>query len=272
MNWKTCLSTEFNIKRLMTSLIIIPILVYVGIGVFAYFYADKIIFQPQSLPFKDDESIIKLTTPNGENISAKFFKNERAEWTILFSHGNAEDIFSSTPFFEELSQTGFNVLAYDYRGYGTSEGKPSEKNAYEDIETAYNYLINEQRISPEKIIIHGRSLGGAVSVDLASRKTCGGLIVESSFVTAFRVLTKVSIYPFDKFENIKKIDLVKCPILFIHGKRDSLIPFWHSEKLFESANEPKTFYAVENADHNDVAYKAQEVYFLKIKEFSSVLK
>jgi fermentation-respiration switch protein FrsA (DUF1100 family) len=256
----------------MTSLIIIPILVYVGLGVFAYFYADKLIFQPQHFPFKDDESIIKLTTPNGEKISAKFFKNERAKFTILFSHGNAEDIFSSTPFFEELSHAGFNVLAYDYRGYGTSDGKPSEKNTYEDIETAYNYLVNEQKISPEKIIIHGRSLGSAVSIDLASRKICGGLIVESSFVTAFRVLTKVSIYPFDEFENLKKISLVKCPTLFIHGKKDSLIPFWHSEKLFETANEPKTFYSVENAGHNDVASKGGKNYYEAIQKFSATIK
>lgn len=256
----------------MLSAFIILFTLYILIGVFAYFRADEMIFQPQKLNFKDDASIIKLNTPTDEKISAKFFKNEKADFTILFSHGNAEDIFTSTPFFQELSKAGFNVLAYDYRGYGTSDGKPSEKNAYEDIETAYNYLINEQKIAPEKIIIHGRSLGGAVSIDLAARKKCGALIVESSFVSAFRVMTRIPIFPFDKFESIHKIGSVKCPALFIHGTNDSLIPFRHGEKLFMAANEPKTFYAVENAGHNDVIEVAGKNYFEEIQKFASSLQ
>lgn len=259
-------------KYLMISFFLVLVVPYLLLGIFAYFRADSIIFQPQQLPFKDAASIIKLSTLNGEKISAKFFKNEKAKFTILFSHGNAEDIFTSTPFFQELSEAGFNVLAYDYRGYGMSEGTPSEKNSYEDIETAYNYLVNEKQISPEKIIIHGRSLGGAVSVDLASRKKCGGLIVESSFVSAFRVMTGISIFPFDKFESIHKIGNVKCPILFIHGKNDSLISFWHGEKLFAAANEPKTFYAVENADHNDVSQIAGKNYFETIQKFAASIQ
>lgn len=255
----------------MFSALIIIFIFYLLVGVFAYFQSDSIIFQPQKLNFKDDFSIIKLTTPNAKKISAKFFKNEKADYTILYSHGNAEDIFTSTPFFEDLSEAGFNVLAYDYRGYGTSEGASSEKNSYEDIETAYNYLVNEQKISPDKIIIHGRSLGGAVSIDLASKKKCGGLIVESSFVSAFRVMTKIQLYPFDKFESIHKISNVKCPILIIHGTKDTLIPFWHSEKLLEKANEPKTFYVVENAGHNDLVYVAGNRYFEEIKQFSNSL-
>lgn len=250
---------------------IILLILYILVGAFAYFRADSIIFQPQSIDFKDKSYIHKFATPNGEKISAKFFKNETAQFTILFSQGNAEDILTSTPFFEELSKLGFNVLAYDYRGYGISEGKPSEKNSYEDIETAYNYLVNEKQIPPEKIIIFGRSLGGAISIDLASRKKCGGLIVESSFVSAFRVMTKVQLYPFDKFESINKIKQINCPILFIHGTKDSVIPTWHSEKLFEKANEPKTLYLVENANHNDVSLIGGENYFEAIKGFSGTL-
>ncbi len=259
-------------KYLMISAFLIIVVPYILIGFYAYFRAESMIFRPHQITFKDDFSTIKLTTPTGDKISAKFFKNEKAEFTILYSHGNAEDIFTSTPFFEKLSNNGFNVLAYDYRGYGTSEGTPSEKNSYEDIKTAYNYLVNEQKIAPEQIIIHGRSLGGAISIDLASRKKCGGLIVESPFVSAFRVMTGISVYPFDKFESINKIGEVKCPILFIHGTNDTLIAFWHGQKLFEAANEPKTFYAVENAGHNDLVEVAGKEYFEQIKRFSTTLK
>ncbi len=259
----------------MSSLILIPLFVYLGLGILAYFFADRLIFQPQPTPIPKPylyrEKTLKLTTPNGEKISALFFKNPNADFTILFSHGNAEDIFVSDWFFEDLSGAGFNVFAYDYRGYGTSEGKPTETNAYEDAETAYDYLTNELKIPPEKIMLHGRSLGAAVSIDLASRKNCGGLIAESPFVSAFRVLTSYKLYPFDKFENLYKIEKVKCPVLFIHGKKDEVIPFWHSEVLYSKANEPKYFYAIDEANHNDVSLIAGKNYLQRIKDFADNL-
>jgi fermentation-respiration switch protein FrsA (DUF1100 family) len=240
------------------------------LGIIAYFLADKLIFQPQPA-FYNEDSTLKLTTPNGEKISAKFFQNQNAEYTILFSHGNAEDIFGSTPFFEKLRDAGFNVLAYDYRGYGTSEGLPTEQNSYEDAETAFNYLINELKIAPEKIIIHGRSLGAAVSIDLVYRKKCGGLIVESAFVSAFRVLTRYSIFPFDKFQNLDKIKQVKCPVLFIHGKNDEIIPFRHGEMLFAAANEPKHSLWIDGANHNNVSSVGGQSYLQAIRDFAANL-
>ena len=148
----------------MIHVALIPLYLYIGLGIFAYFFADRLIFQPQHHSYSDNNSITKLTTPSGEKIASKFFKNPSAEYAILFSHGNAEDIFTSENFTQKLSDAGFNVFAYDYRGYGLSEGKPSEKNSYEDAETAYNYLTNELKNAPEKIIIFGRSLGGAVAM------------------------------------------------------------------------------------------------------------
>jgi abhydrolase domain-containing protein 17 len=271
-DWRKILFGEFSVKRLLSSLITIPVALYIGFGIYAYFFSDGVIFQPQPSSFRDDNSVLKLTTPNGEKITAKFFKNINAEYTILYSHGNAENISELSPFFEELSNEDFNVLAYEYRGYGISDGKPSEQNAYEDAETAYNYLVNEQKISPEKIIIFGHSLGGAVAIDLASRKKCGGLIAESTFVTAFRVLTQISIYPFDKFQSIRKIKNVKCPVLVIHGKRDGVIPFWHGEKLFETANEPKFSYWIDEAGHSDISVVGDKNYFATIKTFSGKLE
>lgn len=266
------MKTDFSWKRFVSSLILIPIIVYLVFGAAAYFWlADKLIFQPQPYLLKENDSILKLETPNGETISARFYKNPNAEYTILFSHGNAEDIFTGDEFYEELSSAGFNVFAYDYRGYGLSEGKPSEQNSYEDAEIAHNYLTNNLKIPPEKIIIHGRSLGAAVSIDLASQQKCGGLISESSFVTAFRVLTRYPIYPFDKFQNLYKIEKVNCPVLFIHGKRDEIIPFWHSEILFSKANEPKFFYAINEANHNDVFLIAGKNYLQRIKDFADSL-
>lgn len=255
----------------MWSLVLIPLFVYLGLGLIAYFFADKLIFQPQPAFFSDKDSIIKLKTPNGEEIAAKFFGNPNAEYTILFSHGNAEDIFGSTPFFEKLRDAGFNVLAYDYRGYGASEGFPSEQNSYEDAEAAYNYLTENLKIAPEKIIVYGRSLGAAVSIDLASRRKCGGLIAESAFVSAFRVMTRFPIFPFDKFQNLEKIKNVHCPTLFIHGKRDEIIPFWHGTMLFAAANEPKYSLWLDEASHNNVFAVNREAYLQAIRDFAANL-
>jgi alpha-beta hydrolase superfamily lysophospholipase len=269
--FKKILYGGFSFKQVMLYFLIIPVLLYFGLMLFAFFFAEKLIFQPQAAFYKDDDSIIKLQTESNEKISAKYFSNSKAEYTILFSHGNAEDIGTAEYFLEQLKDAGFSVFIYDYRGYGTSEGSPSEQNSYQDIETAYNYLIKELKTPPEKIIVHGRSLGGAVSIDLASKKKCGGLIVESSFVSAFRVMTKYQIFPFDKFQNIDKIKKVQCPVLFIHGKEDSLIPIWHGEKLFAEANEPKYSLWITEANHNDVFAISKDEYLRAIQNFSAKL-
>lgn len=264
-------SGNFRLKRFLRLILPVVIGFYLINMLLAFSFADKLIFQPQPSSYRDNSEIIKLTTANGDKISAGFFRNSAAEHTILFSHGNAEDLGTATLFLEELRNAGFAVFAYDYRGYGTSEGKPSEENAYQDAQTAYRYVTEELKIPPEKIIVHGRSLGGAVAVDLAAREKCGGLIVESSFVSAFRVVTKYPIFPFDKFQSLKKISRVKCPVLFIHGRRDSLIPFWHAEQLIAAANEPKFSLWIDEAGHNNIYSVGKKAYLEKIRDFAANL-
>lgn len=113
----------------------------------------------------------------------------------------------------------------------------------------------------------GRSLGGALAIDLAARKPLGGLIVESSFVSAYRVVTRFSIYPFDKFKSLAKIGSARCPVLVIHGTKDEVISFWHGEKLFAAANQPKQSYWVEGAGHNDLMDVAGSGYGEAMKRF-----
>ena len=262
---------EFSLTRLMTSLLLIPLFVYLGLLVFARFYADKVIFQPQFSSYRDNENILKLQTSDSEKISARFYENPDAAHTILFSHGNAEDIGDTDFFMREFQKNGFAVLAYDYRGYGTSEGTPSEEKVYRDADAAYDYLTREKKIAPEKIILYGRSLGGAAAIDLASRKKVGSLIAESAFVSAFRVLTKIRLTPFDKFPNLEKIKNVTCPVLIIHGRRDRTIPFWHGEKLFAEANEPKFSFWLDEAGHNNVFAVGGKAYFQSIRNFTGNL-
>jgi fermentation-respiration switch protein FrsA (DUF1100 family) len=259
-------------RRVIRSLILIPLAVCFGLLIIAMFFPDRVIFQPQRSSYRDTADIIKIKTIDGESISAKFYQNPDAKHTILFSHGNAEDIGINESFALRLRDSGFNILAYDFRGYGTSDGSPSEENAYADIDAAYEYLISEKGIAANNIILHGRSLGGAVAVDLASRRKVAGLIIESTFTTALRVITRYPILPFDKFKSIDKIGSVRFPVLIIHGTNDRSIPIFHGERLFEAANEPKTKLWVEGAGHNDLFYTDQQRYLNQLAEFAESLQ
>ncbi len=254
---------EFSLKRMIRS----AIFIYACFCIWAYFYTDRMIFLPQPSTYEDTQDILKLTTANGVSISAIYLPNPQAKYTILYSHGNAEDLGDGLPLLKELRDIGFSVFAYDYQGYGTSQGTPSERNAYKDIDAAYNYLTQELNIPPNRIIAYGFSVGGGPSVDLAARKPLAGLIVENTFISAFRVVTHIPIVPFDKFDNINKIKNVRCPVLVIHATADQVIPFYHGQKLFAAANEPKQFLSIEGAGHNNLRLVAGERYVQALREF-----
>ncbi len=258
---------EFSWQRLIRSIIF----VYLAIGVWGYFFSNSLIFQPQPATYSDNSEILKLKSANGMLISAVYLPNERAKYTILYSHGNAEDLGDILPGIQEIQAMGFAVFSYDYQGYGTSEGQPTVERSYQDIDAAYYYLTQTLGIPPNQIIIYGRSVGGGPSVDLAAREPVAGLILESTFVSAFRALTHVPLYPFDKFENLTKIKQVNCPVLVIHGTEDEVVHFWHGQALFAAAQEPKLSLWVEGAGHNDVIWVAGDRYSAALREFVKLL-
>ena len=258
---------EFSFWRLVRSILFL----YISIGVWAYFCSDALIFQPQRASYRDYRQIIKLIKSDRPTISALYLANPKAQYTILYSHGNAEDLGDILPNLQAIRAIGFSVFTYDYRGYGTSQGQPTVKGVYEDIDTAYAYLTQTLLVPPSRIIIYGRSVGGGPSVDLARRKPVAGLVLESTFVSAFRVVTHISLYPFDKFPNLNKIKQVNCPLLIIHGTDDEVIPFWHGQELFAVAEQPKRFLQVEGARHNDVLWVAGEQYAEVLHEFVSLI-
>jgi abhydrolase domain-containing protein 17 len=265
---KRLLIGDLSFKRLFRSMIAIPIIIYLVLLLFGLFFAEKLIFQPRPSSYRDNQEILKLNTEDGVEISAIYLPNPNAIYTILYSHGNAEDMGDILPELREIRESGFSIFTYDYHGYGTSQGIPSEGNTYKDIDAAYEYLTVKLGISPSHIISFGHSVGGGPAVDLAYRRPLAGLILENTFTTAFRVLTRIPILPFDKFRNIEKIKKVKCPILIVHGKEDQIIPVWHGEKLYESANEPKQMRIIEEAGHNNIMMVGGKPYKEAIKEFS----
>ncbi|MEW6131155.1 MAG: alpha/beta hydrolase [Acidobacteriota bacterium] len=265
-NFERLLIGEFSWKRLIRSMLLIPLLVYVGLLLLAWFYSDSIIFQPPKPGYQDSPEILKLQTRNGTRIAAIFLAHEKAEYTVLYSHGNAEDLGGMRPILEAIRRLGVNVCAYDYPGYGLSDGVASEASTYEAIDAVYDYLINEKQIPASRLISYGHSVGCGVAIDLASRREVAALIAESAFTTAFRVLTRIPLLPFDKFRNLGKLARVQCPVLLVHGKADDIIAFSHSEKLFAAANEPRRLILIDQAGHNDIVIFALNRYPAALRE------
>lgn len=243
--------------------------------------SDRLIFQPQSSSYTDESLSASVTREGGrfmhimsggQRITAVYLPNPDAKYTLLFSHGNAEDLGDALSFLVMFRQAGFSVFAYDYRGYGTSTGRPSEKGVYEDTASAYRYLTETLHVSPDRVIAIGRSVGSAPAIHLAATNKVAGLIAEAPFTTAFRVLTRVPLLPWDKFNNLRDIKKVRAPVLIIHGRSDEVIPFWHGERVFGAANEPKQFVVVDGAHHNDVIFIAGKQYFDSLRRFAASLK
>ncbi|MGF1524082.1 MAG: alpha/beta hydrolase [Leptolyngbyaceae cyanobacterium] len=245
---------NFTWRRLARSLL----LIYAIFALYIFFQADSMIFLPQPASYQDTttDNLLKLPVTETEQISAVYLPNSQATHTLLYIHGNAEDLGDIRPFLEQLLDWGFSVFAYDYRGYGTSDGKPSERNAYQDATTAYRHLTEQLRIPPEQMIVYGRSVGGGSATELASQYPIGGLILESTFTSVFRVVVPFPLLPFDKFPNLTKLRTVQCPVLIMHGEADQTIPWHHGQALYAAAPEPKAFLWIENAGHNDFALVA----------------
>ncbi len=246
--------------------------IYIILLIFIYLIANFAIFQPKKASYKDGQKIIKIETIKNTYISAMYLENPKAEFTVLYNHGNAEDIGDMNYVMKAFKQHGFSILMYDYRGYGTSDGKPSAKRACEDADAAYKYMVDELGITPNKIIVYGRSMGSAMAIHVARKNKVAGIIIEGGFVSAFRVITHISLVPFDKFKNISKIRDINCASLFIHGKKDRIVKFWHGQALFEKANNPKMNLWVTEASHNDLFWMAGEDYWITIEKFINMIK
>jgi fermentation-respiration switch protein FrsA (DUF1100 family) len=180
-----------------------------------------------------------------------------AEMTLLWFHGNAGNISYRYEMIQAMMQLAVRVFIIDYRGYGKSDGKPTEQGLYLDARAAWDYLVDERNLAPNEIIIFGKSLGGAPAVDLATQVDPAGLIVQSSFTSAADMAA--AILPFlpaaflhTKMDSRGKIARVRCPKLFIHSRADEVVPYELGRRLYEAAPEPKQFYEVNGASHNSI--------------------
>ncbi len=198
---------------------------------------------------------------------------------LLICHGNAGNLseFDRPVHYAGLRQLGLNLLAFDYRGYGESEGAPSEQGLYRDADAAYRYLQERRSVPAGRIVIFGHSLGSAVAVDLASRKPSAGLIVEGALTSA--VDRGQEIYPYipvrwiagSRFNSLEKVAAITVPKLFLHATADEVIPLSHGRRLFEAAPPPKTFVELEGGHGNAFDLDSAR-YFGSIAEFLVMLR
>lgn len=254
-------------KRALRSVVFVVGSVY-GTGLaLGILFADRMIFLPRPASYTLNEPFFLLPMHDGNQVCVRHVRNPDARYTILYSHGNAEDIGELGEVLEAFKAHGYAVVAYDYSGYGMSTGAPSEQAAYANIMTVYDYLTEDEKLRPEQIVVFGRSVGGGPSVELAATRPVGALVLESAFTSAFRVLTRIKMFPIDKFDNIHKIASVSCPVLIIHGRRDEIIPFHHGKALYDRAASPKMHFWVDSARHNDVMWAAGRAYWKTLAEF-----
>ncbi len=246
--------------------------IYLLMNLYALLVSDRLLFVPQTPSYDHLPHEIRIESGGRQTINAVYLEHPRADHVILFSHGNMEDLGNVVPFMQRFHEQGFSVLMYDYRGYGTSEGTPSTRHVKEDVSAAYRWLVETKGIDPERIIAQGRSLGGGVAVWLAATHRVGGLVSEISFASVFRVKTRWKILPWDKFDSLRSIRKVRCPVLVIHGTRDEVIPFRHAEKVFRAAPEPKSHLWIEGGRHRDYVYLAEDKYLESILRFAESLR
>lgn len=254
-----------NVSILLVSSLCIA---YAGLNAYAAIRADDLIFPAPPSSYQDDESILKLQAGDGERISAYHLKAEGAERLLIYSHGNGEDIGTARPFLEVFKRQGISVLAYDYPGYGTSTGKPSERGCYAAIEATYLYATETLGYEPGQITLYGRSLGSGPSSWLAQKEPVSGLIFDGAFTSTFRVLTNIKMLPWDKFDNYARWPKIKCAVLLIHGTEDRTVPFSHALKNWDAIRSPKYKLFVQGAHHGNVIDMAGRDYWDTVLPFT----
>ncbi|HEX7228018.1 MAG TPA: alpha/beta hydrolase [Candidatus Binatia bacterium] len=241
---------------------------------------DRFIFHPDHVTDRDPSHIglrfedVFFTTQDGLRLHGWFIPHQEARATLIWFHGNAGNISDRLLNIKLLhDRIATNIFIFDYRGYGRSEGTISEKGTYLDGAAAMKYLLGRDDAAAHRLILFGRSLGAAVAAEMAIQFNSLGLILESPFVS-IREMAR-AIFPSlpiawllrTRFDTMEKVRLVKTPILVLHGDRDATVPFSQGKKVFEVASQPKKFYRIVGATHNDTFVVGGEEYYGALREF-----
>jgi len=252
--------------------------VYVLIAIILFLFQSRLIFHPKNEIGSTPEAIglafedVYFRAENGVELNGWYIPSDSARGVILFCHGNAGNISDRLDYIGLFNSLGTDVFIFDYRGYGRSAGSPDEKGTYADADAAWIYLTESRNIDPKRIVVIGRSLGGAVATNLAYERPVGGLIVESSFTSVIDLASEIYwFFPVRylsrlRYNTVEKIKNIKCPKLIIHSRNDEMIPYSHGRRIFEAAPEPKEFLEL-SGSHNVGFFVEPVKYKMKINSF-----
>lgn len=234
----------------------------------------KIVFMPPGRIHEESDKDITLKTAHDSNILVKeIIKNENYLYLII-SHGNAEDVYGVYEWAaHSLSQyVNVNIIMYEYTGYNASENiQCSEKFVYDDIEAVYQYLTETRKISPDRIIAYGRSVGSGPSCYLAEKYPLGGLILNCGFMSVYRVIFKFRFtMPGDMFPNIDRMKRISCPVCVFHSIKDEIVPFYHGKEMYKAARNKFDPLFIDGTSHNNIDKLSDDVFKHMIKFFKFI--
>jgi fermentation-respiration switch protein FrsA (DUF1100 family) len=232
-------------------------------------------WHPRSLPVQD----VWLIASDGVKLHAWWIPHPQAKFTFLAFHGNASNMANRAPAYEFLHDLPANVFALEYRGYGHSEGKPSEAGIYLDAEAAYQYLVTTQRLDPNTLISFGQSLGTAVAAHLAAHHQLAGVVLEAPFPSASRVARQVfwflpglGLLVHSQFNTRARLQAISSPVLIVHCTQDPVIPFQFGKEVYDAARPPKTFLPIDGACHEEASLVAPSQYRAALQQFLNSLQ
>jgi fermentation-respiration switch protein FrsA (DUF1100 family) len=244
---------------------------YWGLGLILYFMQPKFVYDPvRNIPYTPaelglDYEEVFFRTGDRLRLHGWFVPAQNAEFTVLYCHGNGGNMMYFLDTVNLLNGLGVNCFVFDYRGYGSSQGIPSENGTYLDVRAAYRWLTKEKGADPQRIIIFGWSLGASVAAYLAGKTKAAALIIEGAFTSYADIGSKY--YPYMpvrwfarfKYPTIDYMRKVKCPVMVIHSRDDETVPFEFGLELYNAANEPKEFVELRGG-HNDAFLVSGETY------------
>lgn len=239
--------------------------------------ASKSLYFPMRYPAGDWEAgrrlgaeDVWLGASDGVKLHAWWVPAPEASLATLHLHGNGGNLTHRTGSAATIRAAGSSVLLLDYRGYGRSDGKPSEAGLYRDADAAYEWLL-ARGFPAERVVIHGESLGTAVAVELASRRPCAGVVLEAPFTSASavaaRVLPLLGGLLVRGFDSKRRIAQVRAPVFIVHGDRDEVIAYELGQELFAAAREPKRFWTIAGGTHNDLHVAGRAEFAARVREF-----
>ncbi|WP_018969742.1 alpha/beta hydrolase [Rubritalea marina] len=250
--WRKYLIGELSWRRLIKS----ALSIYLMLMIFAVFAGDHLIFPAPSSSYTSQAENLKFLTLNDTERTQIAFRHLAAtdgQPTLLWSHGNGEDIGMIHPLMRRFHRLGYGSLVYDYPGYGLSSGKPSESGCYLAIDRAYQHLTQEANIPAQDIVIVGQSIGSGPSCYLAEKHpNTRSLVLISPFTSIYRVAFGAPVFPNDRFDNLHRIQSIQLDTLIMHGALDEMIPIHHAKQLANAHLGKTHFHEFATRGHNDI--------------------